>query len=134
MEKSYLFARLSRWAMAVGAVVVLAGSNALGQRADATLPAAENPPEERVCGTTDKYTAAEAQALPWYGNNQYLVNFLRKRGVAIAPDYVTRLLTAKPGEAGLPTPAARPYEPSVRCRKWCRYRYGYTTTTTAPAA
>ena len=36
------------------------------------------------CGTTDHYTEAEAEALPWFGNNQFLVDELQRRSIPIS--------------------------------------------------
>lgn len=40
------------------------------------------------CGTDDRYTEQEAEALPWFGNNQFLIEELQRRNIAIAPDYL----------------------------------------------
>lgn len=96
MKICYRIHVMLRRLMAALVAVVLAGGGALGQPVSSSPATTENPTEELVCGTTDKYTPAEAQKLPWFNNNQFLVDFLRERGVPIAPDYVSRLRAGKP--------------------------------------
>jgi hypothetical protein len=70
------------------------------------IATAQNPksdmklPKATFCGVEQGYSQEELRQLPWADNNQFLVDFLRGRGINVPEDYIEQIKAVKKSKGG----------------------------------